>query len=115
MTIRAGQLMDKITIQWRSPLSPSKNEIGEDDYVWADLRSCRARIRSFGARGLEHLAAKAQESKFDIEVQIRFFAGITPAMRIYHDGDYYDIAWINNVDMADVELLIYCAKGASRG
>jgi len=112
--MRAGQLRHRITIEQRAAASPSKNNMGEDEYVWSTYWSCYASIRGVG-RGKEQLTARMAESNVEVEVLIRYAPGITPQMRVLHGSQYYDIHWIDNDRERNQQLILYCSRGASLG
>lgn len=111
--ISAGQLIHDVVIEYKSPVSPSKNIVGEDDYAWATFRSTRARIRA--QKGKEQTAAGAEETQVETEIQLRYSSGITAGMRVKHGTTYYDIRTVINRDEGNRELLLMCTRGNSNG
>lgn len=111
--MRAGSLHEQIVIQRRAPTSPTKNNIGEDEYAWQDFYTCRARIRSLV--GKEGVSSEAQESRVDTELQIRYYPGITAGMRAAWGSVYYDIRWVDNVMTGNAEIRLLCTQGNSNG
>ena len=111
--ISAGQLRHSVTIQNRAAVSPSKNNIGEDDYAWATFHATRARIRP--AKGKEQVAAEAEETQVDTEITIRYFSGVTAGMRVAFGSIYYDIRAVINFDERNRELMLQCTRGNSLG
>lgn len=113
--MRAGLLRHKITIEYRAPVSPTVNNMGEVDYAWTTYRTTMARISAPGARGREQIKARALESLVETQIMIRYTSGITAAMRVLHGTQYYDIAWIDNFEERNRMLNLYCSRGASLG
>ena len=108
-----GILRHSVTIQRRAPASPDKNSIGEDDYAWTSFHVTRARIRTL--RNSERVVAEAEESGVEKEITIRYFAGITTAMRVVHGSTYYDIRGIDNKEERNREINLLCTGGNSLG
>jgi SPP1 family predicted phage head-tail adaptor len=110
-----GQLRHELVIQHRAVVSPSKNNMGEEDYAWANFHTTRGRIRAPTMRGKEQAVAEAEESVVDTEILIRYFSGITAAMRVVFGSIIYDIQSVVNVEERNRELVLMCTRGNSRG
>lgn len=108
-----GILRESITIQRRAPASPDKSSIGEDDYAWASFHVTRARIRT--ARNKEQVVAGAEEANIEKEITIRYYPGITTAMRVLHGSVYYDIRGVDNQDERNRVINLLCTGGNSLG
>ena len=112
--MRAGQLRHRITIDSKTAVSPSLNNIGEADTTWTTFHTCWASIKAAG-RGKEQIAAEAIESNVDTEIFLRYHAGVLAGMRVLHGTQYYDIAWVDNKDERNQMLTLHCTRGNSRG
>lgn len=116
MLPRAGRLRHKIVIQYKAPLSPSKNAIGEDDFVWATFHTCQGQINNtMGKKVREDVASKQTQSELYVQITIRYFAGILADMRVLHDTTYYDIGAVDVVDERNRMTVLYCTRGVSLG
>ena len=108
-----GVLRHQVTIQHKAAASPTRNNIGEDDYAWATFHATRARIRAM--KGVESQAAEAEESQVDTEVLIRYFPGITAGMRVLHGATYYDIRTVIDFEERHREMTLQCTRGNAHG
>ncbi len=112
--LNAGDLTERIVIQYKAAASPDKNSIGEDDYAWAQFLSTRAKFRFVKGQGEKATAAQV-EARFDVTFEIRYRDGVTAGMRVLHDDKYYDIQNVENVRSMNRDLTIYCTQGVSLG
>ena len=88
-----GKLDRRITIQ--TPTDGQGEEYGEVTQTWTDWLETYANVYSGGGREFE--AAKQINADIDTQFQIRWISGLSPKMRIYYDGLYYDIYRIQEV------------------
>lgn len=87
MTLRAGQLRDKVVIQqktsgtdpWGAPLPEA----------WADYASLWSNIRHLS--GTESIKAGADTSIVKASIRIRWREDITAGMRVLHGAAVYDV------------------------
>lgn len=90
--IRSGDLRHRITIQRETTTQDAFGQINPDR-TWEDV--CRV----WAARELvlgksDNVSAADRESvlvKFTVRKEVVSRFGVTQAMRVFHDGSYYDI------------------------
>lgn len=58
--------------------------------------------------GKELYAALTEDTKIEVKFRMRYFPGVTAAMRIRHGGETYRIISAVDVDAAHKELVCYC-------
>lgn len=108
--MRAGKLRHRIIIQQKAP---ALDEYGGTVYEWSDYATVWAKKRPL--RGRELMAAQAAQSETTVMFYTRYLSGINSTMRIVHDGEYYDIASVIDVDERHRELEISAKTGMSEG
>ena len=100
--MRAGELRHRLTIQqktggtddWGSPLPDA----------WADMVKVWGNVRHLN--GTESIRAGAITSIVNASIRIRHRTDVTPAMRVLHAGNRYDIqAVLPGGDGVHVDLL----------
>jgi len=75
-----------------------------DGKIWAGVRDLTGR---------QYVAAGGTQNAVQTEIEIRYRAGVLPAMRIVHGADIYDIEAV--LDQQGRALKLMCSKGANRG
>jgi SPP1 family predicted phage head-tail adaptor len=112
MTI-ANRLNKRITLQQLvagkdatgAPAEDWQNVVTTGDgTIWAGIRDLTGR---------QYVAAGGTQNAVQTEIEIRYRAGIVPAMRVVHGTDLYDIEAV--LDQKGKALLLMCQKGANRG
>ena len=83
---KAGSLDRRIVLRAKL-LTP--DEMGQALETWSDLASVWAEKTDL--RGREFFAARAINAEIETRFRIRWRAGVTPALRIAHDGRDYEI------------------------
>ncbi len=105
--MRAGMLNKRITIQQKAT-PVVQDEFGEEDPVWETVATVWASAEPL--RGQEYLEAMRLEADIDIRFRIRYYAGLTPAMRVYYDGRYFNIISVIDVYEHHVEMQLMCKE-----
>ncbi len=101
MTIRSGQLRQRIQIQSRSDV-PSAS--GEPAAVWSLVAEVWASVEPL--LGREFFAAQERSSTVPTKFRIRYLAGLVPRMRIIWAGRWFDIRAVQQVGGLKVEMLV---------
>lgn len=74
-----------------------------DGKVWAGKRELTGR---------QYVAAGGTQNSVQTEWEIRWRAGVIPAMRIVHGADIYDIEAV--LEQQDGSLKLMCSKGTNK-
>lgn len=115
MIPRFGRLRHNVIIQYKAPASPSKNEVGEDEYVWANFLQCQASIITFARKPHESISARQIGIESDVQIKLRWIDGVNEQMRVLYGTIVYDIQLVDNIDERGRMLLLYCTRGVSLG
>jgi SPP1 family predicted phage head-tail adaptor len=107
--LRGGRLRHKITIQELPAGSPRQSSSGMRTDSWATFASVRAGIRALSGRELE--AAQQRNAALEVEIEIRYLAGVAAGMRALHLGVYYPILAARDPDLRARRLLLDCSAG----
>jgi SPP1 family predicted phage head-tail adaptor len=109
--MRSGRLKRQVTIQSLAPGSPRQSASGQRVDQWTNFATVRANLRPLSAR--ERHAAMQAQSEVDVEIEIRYLAGIVGggAMRVLHLGVYYVIHGVRDPEMDQFRLLLDCSTG----
>ncbi len=86
MTIHAGKLNRRITVQQRST---TQDAIGQPVATWTTLETLWASILTLG--GMEAIKAGAEAAVVKASIRIRRRTDITTAMRVMHGAATYEI------------------------
>lgn len=103
--MRAGRLNKRITIQ--SPAT-GQDATGEPTTGWTDVATVWASIVDVSGR--EYVAAGGTQNAAQTKVTIRKRSGITPAMRVVHGSDAYNVEAVLVQDGRG--LLLMCSRSA---
>jgi SPP1 family predicted phage head-tail adaptor len=111
----AGKLRHRVTLQQRAAGSPQKTAMGAPATAWTDVATVWGSWRPLSGREL--LAAQQVASKVDVEVIIRYRAGVTAAMRLIHveTGTVANIEAVIQPDMRRIQLTLRCSTGVNSG
>ena len=106
--MRLGALRHKVTIQ--EDTGTSKNSYGEVTASWTTLSggSVFAAVEPLAGRELNE--ARQAHANVSHRVQCRHVAGVTPAMRISHDGRTLNILGVVNLKERGWLLEIMCEE-----
>jgi len=113
--VRAGRLRHRGALQRRVPGRDALGQPLPDQ--WEDVETLPMEIRDL--EGRELLAAGAEHAEVTTEILMRFYPGVTAAMRVVHrppsgNGEVYDI----QAPLADTkrrQLQLLCSRGVSDG
>ena len=86
-TINAGELDRRLTIQ--QPVG-TKDEFGQNTDAWENVHT-NIPCGVVYIKGGEVWETTQDVGNLTTDFKIRYFAGITPRMRILYEGEYYDI------------------------
>lgn len=103
--MKAGLLRNRITIQQKVN---GKDVLGQTVDQWVDVCTVRAEIRDMSGR--EYQSSQAEQSQTDCKILIRHRNDITPDMRVFCNGIYYDIKAVLE-DVKQTRLELPCQKG----
>lgn len=93
MALRAGELDRPITIEHKGV---QRNSIGEEIETWGTWARCFAKFEPQG--GGESIESTQRTAAQTAKFTIRYRAGVTPQMRIQHDGRPWDIVDVASPD-----------------
>lgn len=101
--MRAGQLRQRITIQQPTIV---QDTFGEADVTWSTYIQAWASIEPL--RGREALEAMSLQQEVTHRVRMRHRDGVTPDMRISHDGRTFNIRSVRNLWERDktIEMMV---------
>lgn len=95
MSLQAGRLRHRISLQRRAALLDSNGDVqqdpttGEVSYAWSELTELWAAIEPLSGR--EFIQSQATQSKVTGRIVIRHYTNINAGMRIVHNGTVYNI------------------------
>lgn len=84
--LAAGPLNQRVTIKSRAA---GQDAAGQPNGSWADVVTVWASVRH--GTGSEAIRAGETASVTKASIRIRWRAGVTPAMRVYHGSDVYEV------------------------
>lgn len=113
MTLSAGSLIHRVSIQSLTPNSPSQDPGGVPDEDWVTSFSPLAAIEPL--RGRELLAAQQISSEVTGTIKIRYRADktVTAKNRVLFGTRVYDIVAVINPEERNEELVLYVREGAN--
>jgi SPP1 family predicted phage head-tail adaptor len=100
-----GDLRYQITIQQKTTV---QNSFGEGTDTWTTVATVFAAVDPL--RGQEYLEARRLQADIDVRFRIRYRAGLTPAMRVLHDGRYFNIESVIHVKELRREIQLMCRE-----
>jgi len=108
MTMEAGRLRHRITIQQKSV---ARGAQGGEIVTWPLFATVWADAKPM--RGREYVTLRAAQSDISIKFSMRYLAGVNPAMRVIWSGSPYEILDVINVDGRGRELELMCRGEAA--
>lgn len=114
MSLDSGKLRHRIIIQ--EPDETQDQNSGAVNVSWIDVATLWASIEPISAR--EFIASDTIKSKVVARITIRYRAGITPKMRIFHaaSDSYYNIEGVLTDPASGKEYItIPVSKGVKAG
>ncbi|MGJ3501613.1 putative phage head-tail adaptor (plasmid) [Piscirickettsia salmonis] len=103
--MRAGLLRHRITLQNNLI---GTNEYGEALDYWQDIATLWARVSP--RIGRELFSAQQFYHEITQTVTLRYRADVSPNLRIYFDGRYFEILSVINPDERNRELVLACRE-----
>ena len=108
--MEAGRLRHRVEVQ--DYVGEEKDSNGNDVRNYTTFAS-NIPAEIVPMRGRELFAAQQEFSEADVRIGMRYLAGMTDKMRIVHEGVYYGIVSIVDVEMRHVEFVVYCKAGVT--
>lgn len=99
--MRIGKLRHRVTIE--EPLR-TQNEYGEPVTIWLPVYTTYAAKEDLAGR--EYFAGQTTKSEVTTRFRIRYKDGLHSTMRVYHDGEHYDIQAVQDPDGYRRELIL---------
>ena len=99
--MQAGKMNCKLTFQ---SFTTTRDTNGEELKTWTDYATVSAQKMS--KTGREFYNANKVNSEVNAVYKIRYNSAITLLMRFKEKGNFYDIAFLDNVEDRNHELLI---------
>lgn len=103
--MRAGTLRHRITIEQPAE---TQNAHGEPVVTWSALATCWASVEPLSGREL--LMAQQVNAEITHRARLRYVAGVMAKQRVQHQGRYFDINAVRNIDERKVELELLCQE-----
>jgi len=100
-----GDLRYQIQIQSKTK---AQDSFGAETETWSTVATVFAAVDPL--RGQEYLEARRLQADIDVRFRIRYRAGITPAMRVLHDGRYFNIESVIHVKELRREIQLMCKE-----
>lgn len=104
--MQAGRLRHLVEIQ---NYTLTQDSAGDEIKDYAAFATLHAEIRTL--RGRELYAAQQDYAEAEVRISCRYVAGVTEKMRVSHNGIYYDILNVDDVDLRHIDLVLLCKKG----
>jgi len=120
MTLSAGRLRHRISLQQKTPLLDSNGDVDQDQdtgevlYAWEEVAQLWAAIEPLSGR--EFIQSQATQSKVTGRIIIRNYPGINAGMRIFHahDGLVFNIeAILKDKDSGLEYMTILTSEGVN--
>lgn len=108
--MRAGTLRRLVTIEQRSTAKDSANQVLEQ---WTQVAQVYADIQP--VTGRETQAANGMVSVVSAQIDIRYRAGVTAAMRVRYGAQIYNVAAVLDLDSRHEITRLLCSSGANQG
>ena len=114
--MRSGDLRHRVRVEALGPVRDSHGDVvrdpvtGETDQAWTEVATVWAAVEPL--QGREFFASGATQSEVSTRIRMRWRPGFTPAMRVVHGADNYDIEAIIHVKSSRRELQLMCKKVA---
>jgi SPP1 family predicted phage head-tail adaptor len=110
--IEAGKLRHLVEIQG---FTTAQDSSGDDVKTYADGSGAFAHVHAEikTLRGRELIAAQTEFAEADVQITIRYLDGLTERMRVLHDGIYYDILNVNDIERLHRVMVLTCKTGVA--
>ena len=93
--MRAGRLRQRVTIELNTP---TRNAVGEEVENWSAFGGGSRSARVVPLTGRELFGAQQRHAEAEYRIEMRFFGGITSAMRVAYNGRVFDILHVANLE-----------------
>lgn len=103
--MRAGNLRHVITIQEKTLTSDG---MGGNTEAWATFAIVRAAIWPVSAK--ERVSNQQLEHEITHKIRVRYFSGVTAAMRVVFDSRTFEILSIVNWEERNITLDLICEE-----
>lgn len=103
--MRAGQLRQRIIIQ---QTTPSRDAMGGVTDSWGTYATVWANVVPLF--GKEWNSANKENAELGHKMIIRYYTGITPAMRVSWNSRVFDIEAVLNIDTRNHEMHLLCRE-----
>jgi len=108
MTIRAGRLRHRLTLQSKTE---SRDSYGASIIGWTTQRTVWGAIEPLSGREL--FSQQQSQPEAQVKILIRYTESIDTTWRISHGGKYYDIVAVINHDESNKAITLLCRQGVS--
>lgn len=104
--MEAGSLRRRVTIQQR--VAAVQDSYGAEAVCWADVATVWAAVEPI--LGREFVEARQLTAELTTRIRIRYRAGITPAMRVLHGSEVYEVVSVQHVRSENREIVLMCRQ-----
>lgn len=108
--MEAGKLRHILRIE---QVTETRDSIGGVTQAWTEYATVRGSLEPLSGR--EVFMAAQLQAEVTGRARIRYLAGITPKMRIEHDGKYYDILAVIDRELRHRWLELLVSEGLRDG
>lgn len=113
MSVGAGKLRHRGTLQQRVAATPGDSASGEALDSWVDVAAVWMSVEPI--RGRELFAAEQVQSPVDVRIRMRYRPGVTPQMRVVLNAVNYNIVSVIDPEERHAELELMCERGLNNG
>jgi len=106
--MKPGKLNKRIIIQ---QTTMTQNGYGEPIDSWSTFATVWASLEP--VQGREFWAQQQVQSEVTIRIRIRYFSGVTSAMRILYGSRIFTIQSVIDVQERHVEMQLMCSEGVA--
>ena len=106
--MRAGRLRQRLTLQSKSE---TRDAYGAAIISWSDEATLWGAIEPLS--GKEYLAQDSIQSEAKVRIVIRYYSGVATSWRVKHDGLYYDIKDVLDLDTRHRQMTLMTSKGVT--
>lgn len=110
--MEAGRLRHIVEIQ---NYTLAQDSAGDEVKTYGSGSSAFATVRAEikTLRGRELYAAQQDYAEAEVRITCRYVSGVTEKMRVAHDGVYFDILNVDDVDRRHIQLVLLCKAGVA--
>lgn len=111
--MQAGKLRRRLTLQQLAAGSPQDKPTGEPDEAWSSVVTVWGEVRKL--RGIAAFTAAQQQAGIEVEIEVRYRAGVVARMRWLDGSTIYDIRDVDETLKHKGRLVTRCAAGINQG